>query len=134
MRPLSAPWTTAPVSDVAKDVLNATPVARLGDERVAPADCTTMAEVRQGVDGRGAHRPDAGSDHRQGGQHDEKAIGDGPANEGGDHCAAPPWPACPFAAAGAGGVADEAGGTAGRSPEIGRAAIPDRLASESIRN
>ena len=45
MRPPSRPWTTVPVSDVAKDVLNAT-----ADERVAPADCTTMAEVRQGVD------------------------------------------------------------------------------------
>jgi len=30
---------------VAKDVLNA-----IADERIAPADCTTMAEVRQGVD------------------------------------------------------------------------------------
>ena len=44
MRRPSRPWTTAPVSDVAKDVLNAT-----GD-RIAPLDCTTMAEVRQGVD------------------------------------------------------------------------------------
>lgn len=49
MRPPSRPWTTVPVSDVAKDVLNA-PAAPLGDARVAPADCTTMAEVRQGVD------------------------------------------------------------------------------------
>lgn len=44
MRRPSRPWTTAPVSDVARDVLNAT-----GD-RIAPLDCTTMAEVRQGVD------------------------------------------------------------------------------------
>jgi len=44
MRRPSRPWTTAPVSDVARDVLNAT-----GD-RIAPPDCTTMAEVRQGVD------------------------------------------------------------------------------------
>lgn len=44
MRRPSRPWTTAPVSDVAKDVLNAT-----GD-RIAPLDCTTMTEVRQGVD------------------------------------------------------------------------------------
>ena len=50
MRPPSRPWTTVPVSDVAKDVLNATPVSFGGDERVAPADCTTMGEVRQGVD------------------------------------------------------------------------------------
>ncbi len=49
MRPPSRPWTTVPVSDVAKDVSNA-PAAPLGDERVAPADCSTMAEVRQGVD------------------------------------------------------------------------------------
>lgn len=45
MRPPSAPWTTAPVSDVPKDVLT-TAI----DERVAPADCNSMAEVRQGVD------------------------------------------------------------------------------------
>ena len=45
MRPPSRPWTTVPVSDVAKDVLNA-----IADERIAPADCTTMAQVRQGVD------------------------------------------------------------------------------------
>jgi isochorismate pyruvate lyase len=44
MRRPSRPWTTAPVSDVARDVLNAT-----GD-RIAPLECTTMAEVRQGVD------------------------------------------------------------------------------------
>lgn len=44
MRRPSRPWTTAPVSDVAKDVLNG------ADERIAPLDCTTMAEVRQGVD------------------------------------------------------------------------------------
>lgn len=44
MRRRSRPWTTAPVSDVARDVLNAT-----GD-RIAPLECTTMAEVRQGVD------------------------------------------------------------------------------------
>lgn len=44
MKRPSRPWTTAPVSDVARDVLNAT-----GD-RIAPLDCTTMAEVRQGVD------------------------------------------------------------------------------------
>jgi isochorismate pyruvate lyase len=44
MRRPSRPWTTAPVSDVARDVLNAT------DSRIAPLDCTTMAEVRQGVD------------------------------------------------------------------------------------
>ncbi len=49
MRPPSRPWTTAPVSDVAKDVSNA-PAAPLGDARLAPADCMTMAEVRQGVD------------------------------------------------------------------------------------
>ena len=45
MRQPSRPWTTVPVSDVAKDVLNAT-----ADARVAPADCTTMVEVRLGVD------------------------------------------------------------------------------------
>ena len=44
MRRRSRPWTTAPVSDVARDVLNAT-----GD-RIAPLECTSMAEVRQGVD------------------------------------------------------------------------------------
>jgi len=44
MRRPSRPWTTAPVSDVARDVLNG------ADARIAPADCTTMAEVRQGVD------------------------------------------------------------------------------------
>lgn len=44
MRRPSRPWTTAPVSDVARDVLNG------ADARVAPAECTTMAEVRQGVD------------------------------------------------------------------------------------
>lgn len=49
MRRPSRPWTTAPVSDVARDVLNA--AGALSDEgRVAPLDCTTMAEVRQGVD------------------------------------------------------------------------------------
>ena len=44
MKRPSRPWTTAPVSDVARDVLNG------ADARIAPADCTTMAEVRQGVD------------------------------------------------------------------------------------
>ena len=44
MRRPSRPWTTVPVSDVARDVLNG------ADARVAPADCTTMAQVRQGVD------------------------------------------------------------------------------------
>lgn len=44
MRRPSRPWTTAPVSDVARDVLNG------ADARIAPADCTTMAEVRLGVD------------------------------------------------------------------------------------
>ena len=44
MKRPSRPWTTVPVSDVARDVLNG------ADERVAPAECTTMAEVRQGVD------------------------------------------------------------------------------------
>jgi len=44
MRRPSRPWTTVPVSDVARDVLNG------ADERVLPAECTTMAEVRQGVD------------------------------------------------------------------------------------
>ena len=49
MRRRSRPWTTAPVSDVAKDVLNATDILAEGG-RIAPLDCTTMAEVRQGVD------------------------------------------------------------------------------------
>lgn len=49
MRPPSRPWTTVPVSDVPKDVTNET-AAPLGDPRVASTDCTTMAEVRQGVD------------------------------------------------------------------------------------
>src|SRR3546814_1321500 len=53
---------------------------------VCSSDLLDIREVRQGIDGCGPHRPEAGERNHDRSQHDEQPVGDRAFDDPGDHC------------------------------------------------